>query len=56
MIGAEGDLRVFFSNSLVGSITTLAIVLLLWPLISMMIGAGRRRARRFMQGTVEPRA
>ncbi|HEX4331706.1 MAG TPA: tripartite tricarboxylate transporter permease [Usitatibacter sp.] len=56
MIGAEGDMGVFFSNSLVGSITTLAIVLLLWPLISLAIGAGRRRARRFMQGTVEPRA
>ena len=33
MIGAEGDLRVFWSNPLVGSITTLAIVLLFWPLI-----------------------
>ena len=27
MIGAEGDMRVFWSNWLVGSITTLAIVL-----------------------------
>ncbi len=33
MIGAEGDVRVFWSNGLVGSITTLAIVLLFWPLI-----------------------
>jgi len=33
MIGAEGDLRVFWSNWLVGSITTLAIVLLFWPLL-----------------------
>jgi putative tricarboxylic transport membrane protein len=56
MIGAEGDMGVFYSNWLVGTITTLAIVLLLWPLISMAIGAGRRQARRFMQGTVEPRA
>jgi putative tricarboxylic transport membrane protein len=33
MIGAGGDLRVFWSNPLVGSITTLALVLLCWPLI-----------------------
>jgi len=38
MIGAGGDLRVFWSNSLVGSITTLALVLLFWPLISHAIG------------------
>jgi TctA family transporter len=34
MIGAEGDLRVFWSNGLVGSITTLSLVLLFWPVIS----------------------
>jgi putative tricarboxylic transport membrane protein len=28
MIGAGGDLRVFWSNGLVGSITTLALILL----------------------------
>ncbi len=33
MIGAGGDLRVFWSNGLVGTITTLALVLLFWPLI-----------------------
>src|ERR1700687_4414423 len=33
MIGAGGDMRVFWSNGLVGSITPLAIVLLFWPLI-----------------------
>jgi TctA family transporter len=38
MIGADGDMRVFWSNGLVGSITTLAIALLLWPLISGGIG------------------
>jgi putative tricarboxylic transport membrane protein len=55
MIGSEGDMRVFYSNWLVGTITTLAIVLLLWPLISKAIGAGRRQARRMMQSSVEPR-
>lgn len=38
MIGSGGDLRVFWSNLLVGSITTLALVLLLWPVISKAIG------------------
>src|SRR5262245_40902281 len=45
MIGSGGDLRVFWSNGLVGSITTLALVLLFWPLISRMvesIGRGLR--------------
>jgi putative tricarboxylic transport membrane protein len=44
MIGAEGDLRVFWSNPLVGSITTLALVLLFWPLISSLIDRVRRVA------------
>jgi TctA family transporter len=44
MIGAGGDLRVFWSNGLVGSITTLALVLLFWPLIGRALhSAGRFR-------------
>jgi|GEM_PF-2239316 len=34
MIGAGGDLRVFWSNELVGSITTLAFILLCRLVIS----------------------
>jgi TctA family transporter len=42
MIGAEGDLRVFWSNWLVGSIVTLALILLFWPLLSQVFAqAGR---------------
>ncbi|NYG48455.1 TctA family transporter [Bradyrhizobium sp. IAR9] len=37
MIGSGGDLRVFWSNGLVGSITTLAIVLPFWPVIDGML-------------------
>jgi TctA family transporter len=37
MIGSEGDLRVFWSNPLVGSITTLAIILLFWPVVSRVL-------------------
>jgi len=38
MIGAEGDMRVFFSNGLVGTITVLALLMLFWPVISSLIG------------------
>ena len=45
MIGSGGDMKVFWSNGLVGSITTLAIVL--WPLIDKAFGSvdcgGRQR-------------
>ena len=34
MLVSQGDVMVMFSNPLVGSITTLALVLLFWPLIS----------------------
>ena len=37
MIGAGGDMRVFWSNGLVGSITTLALILLFWPLIGRIL-------------------
>src|SRR2546429_213373 len=46
MIGAGGDLRVFWSNALVGSITTLALVLLFWPLISGAMAQMRSAIRR----------
>src|ERR1700731_3034501 len=38
MIGSGGDMMVFWSNGLVGSITTLAILLLFWPLIDRAFG------------------
>src|SRR6201989_2231348 len=37
MIGSGGHVSVFWSNGLVGSITTLAIILLFWPLIDRVI-------------------
>jgi TctA family transporter len=45
MIGAGGDLRVFWSNGLVGSITTLALVLLFWPLIGRIVDGADRFVR-----------
>jgi TctA family transporter len=46
MIGSGGHLGVFWSNPLVGTITTLALVLLFWPLIGRLLeGASRLVAR-----------
>src|SRR5215213_7984072 len=44
-IFAGGDMKVFWSNGLVGSITTLAIVLLFWPLIDGVFGSVARLMR-----------
>src|SRR5258707_12516941 len=38
MIGSGADMKMFWSNGLVGSITTLAIVLLFWPVIDRALG------------------
>ncbi|MDH4053386.1 MAG: tripartite tricarboxylate transporter permease [Rubrivivax sp.] len=37
MLVSQGDLSIMWSNKLVGSITTLAMLLLFWPLISKII-------------------
>jgi len=41
MLIAQGDMRIFFSNGLVGSITALALVMLFWPLVSRGIARMR---------------
>jgi putative tricarboxylic transport membrane protein len=38
MLMSQGSIDVFFSNYLVAGITTLALVLLLWPLVGKVIG------------------
>ena len=45
MIGSGGDLKVFWSNYLVGSITTLAFVLLFWPVIDKVFSTVSRALR-----------
>src|SRR6201989_1034687 len=35
LLMSQGDMRIFYANSLVGTITTLSLLLLFWPLISM---------------------
>jgi putative tricarboxylic transport membrane protein len=37
MLSAQGDLSIMWSNPLVGSITTLALVMLFWPLLSRLL-------------------
>ena len=44
MLGSKGDLAVFWSNALVGTITTLALVMLFWPLVSSGYATLRRKS------------
>jgi len=44
MLGSKGDLAVFWSNALVGTITTLALVMLFWPLVSSGYAILRRKS------------
>ena len=44
MLISQGSLTIFWSNPLVGSIVTLALVMLFWPAIT--IGLARLRGRR----------
>jgi putative tricarboxylic transport membrane protein len=43
MLGSQGDMRVFFANPLVGTMTTLGLLLLFWPLISRVLDILRGR-------------
>ena len=44
MLFSQGNLDIFFSNYLVGGITSLALLLLFWPLISKVIGKKKTAA------------
>ncbi len=48
MLVSQGDLAIFWSNPLVGSIVTLALVMLFWPVISALL---RKRQSRQDGGT-----
>jgi putative tricarboxylic transport membrane protein len=43
MLMSQGDMRIFYANSLVGTITTLSLLLLFWPFISKAIELMRGR-------------
>ena len=42
MLVSQGDMTIFFSNALVGSMTGLALILLGWPLMSLGIARLRQ--------------
>jgi putative tricarboxylic transport membrane protein len=42
MLVSQGDMRVFFSNGLVGTMTGLALALLFWPIVTWLISRARR--------------
>jgi putative tricarboxylic transport membrane protein len=41
MLISQGDLRIFFSNWLVGGFTGLALLLLVWPMLAKMFARMR---------------
>jgi putative tricarboxylic transport membrane protein len=43
MLVSQGDMSIFFSNTLVGSLTGLALALLFWPLASWLTAKARGR-------------
>ena len=47
MIGPSGSLGIFWSNPLVGTITTLALLMLFWPMITF----AWRRLRKMLVGS-----
>ena len=50
MLDSQGSLSIFFANGLVGFITTLSLLLLFWPLISMAIDVLRGKRARTISG------
>src|SRR5687767_7681150 len=46
MLMSQGDMRILFANGLVGTMTTLALVMLFWPLISKAVAIVGGRSGR----------
>jgi putative tricarboxylic transport membrane protein len=47
MLLSQGNLAVFWSNPLVGTLTSVALLMLVWPVLSSLasgLSSGRRRA------------
>ena len=42
LLMSQGDMRIFFANALVGSITALALALLVWPLLSALLATVKK--------------
>jgi putative tricarboxylic transport membrane protein len=44
LLGSQGDLSIFFSNGLVGTIMSFGIIMLVWPLVSAALSRLRKAA------------
>jgi putative tricarboxylic transport membrane protein len=44
MLVSQGDMTVFFANKLVGTMTALALILLVWPLVTWALNRFRTSA------------
>jgi len=53
MLSSQGDVSIMWSNALVGSITTLAMLLLFWPLISRLLAIIKPKSRKAAELAVE---
>jgi putative tricarboxylic transport membrane protein len=42
MLVSQGEMSIFFANKLVGGLTTVALALLLWPLVGFLVAKVRR--------------
>jgi putative tricarboxylic transport membrane protein len=42
MLVSQGDMAIFFDNKLVGTLTSVALILLLWPLASWLLSKARQ--------------
>jgi putative tricarboxylic transport membrane protein len=42
MLMSQGEVGIFFSKPLVGTMTVLALLLLFWPLVTWLISKARR--------------
>ena len=51
MLMSQGDMRIFYANGLVGTFTTIALLLLFWPLLSRALAILRGRNGRPLNPT-----
>jgi putative tricarboxylic transport membrane protein len=42
MLMSQGEMGILFANPLVGTMTTLALILLFWPLLAWLLSRVRR--------------
>jgi putative tricarboxylic transport membrane protein len=53
MLSSQGDVTIMWSNPLVGSISTLAMILLFWPLLAKALAKIKPKSRKASEFTAE---